>query len=69
MRVVFNEQDLPRRKVVLVDDIADTTGLTPRTVRRAIDRGEMPGAYKAPGTRRWLIPRDSALKFMNGRAS
>mgnify|MGYP001134379761 CR=1 FL=1 len=69
IRPVFTVQDLPKRKVIKVEEIAKLTGLSERTIRRAIENNEIRRAFKAPGTRRWLIPRENALMFMNGRAS
>lgn len=50
-------------------DVAARLGLSPKTVRRMVDRGALPGAHQAPmpgsKTQQWLVPYASVVAHEN----
>lgn len=56
----MSEQDT---RIITAAEFAELHNVKPATLRRWLDAGEIPGAYKSPNTERgvWLLPASAAL--------
>lgn len=46
-----------------VSDICEITGMSAQTVRRCVERGEIPGCKIG---RRWFVPKSRFIEFVEG---
>jgi excisionase family DNA binding protein len=49
---------MSEKRYLSTGQVARMLGVTPRYVRARCDQGEIPGAFKLPGSTHWRVPRD-----------
>jgi len=49
-------------------DVAEFVGKTPKTVRKWLDRGYFPKAFRPPGGQ-WRVPQSDVHEFLNRMSS